>query len=383
MMRRAAGITPWRRVLGAVLCGLLLGALWASSAGAGQWPPTSEEVKLGDRIAKEIEAHYRLVTDKAQVARLTHVGAALARVVERQDLTYHFQIIDSNVVNAFSIPGGWVYVTEGMMKFVRTDHELAAVLAHELVHVNRRHYYIQEERARHMSPALILAAALSVLARSPGPMIGVQLATQGAMSDYQRDLEKEADLGGIAYLMKTPYSPVAMLTLMEHLARVERLSGQPDDLGIYQDHPRAAERVAYIKADLERLGVPIVRRIPEGYLAITLDPPDAAPGQAVTIRVDGEPVLTIGASAYGVPAPQRAQAVAENLDAFFNKDPAPFDVRALNVLGRWSIVGDERDLFDVTPQDAAFARTTPDGLAQDIRFRLARVIAAAPYNRKY
>lgn len=382
MMRRTTRIRWLHQVLGTVLCTVLLAALGTRSAGADRWPPTSEEVKTGAGIAKQIESHYRMVTDPVLVGRLTRVGSVLARVVERQDLTYHFQIVDSNVVNAFSIPGGWVYVTKAMMAFVRTDHELAAVLAHELTHINHRHYYIQAERTRHMAPALIVAAALSVLAGSPAPFMGVQLATQGALSDYQQDLEKDADLTGIQYLMKTPYSPVAMLTLMEHLAEVERLSAQPD-LGIYQNHPYTRDRVAYIKADLERLGIPLIRRIPEGYLVITLDPETPAPGQPVTIRVDGEPVLTLGASAYGVPVAQRAQAVASNLDAFFDKDPAPFDVRAVNVLGQWSIVGDERDLFDVTPQDAAFLRTTPEDLAQDMRSRLARVIGAAPYNRRF
>jgi Zn-dependent protease with chaperone function len=382
MMPRARGSMWSHRILGAILCALLLCLLCVGAGGANRWPPTSEEVKLGAGIAKQIESHYRIIADPAQVARITRVGSALAKVVERQDLTYHFQIVDSNVVNAFSIPGGWVYVTEGMMRFVRTDDELAAVLAHELAHINHRHYYIQQERSRHMTPALLVAAALSVLAGSPAPLMGVQLATQGALSDYQQDLEKDADLTGIQYLMKTSYSPVAMLTLMEHLADVERLSGQPD-MGIYQDHPNADARVAYIKADLERLGIPLIRRIPEGYLVITLDPPAPAAGQPVTIRVDGQPVLTLGASAYGVPVVQRAQAIAGNLGAFFDKDPEPFDVRAVNVAGQWSIVGDERDLFDVTPQDAAFLHTTPDQLAQDVRFRLARVISAAPYNRRF
>ncbi len=383
MMRGADRWARARRVPAAALCGVLLALLWTPGAHGESWPSTADEVKLGARIAKQIESQYKLVTDAAQVARLAHVGEAIARVVERRDLVYHFQIIDSNVVNAFSIPGGWVYVTEGMLKFVRTDHELAAVLAHELTHVNHRHYYVQEERARHMTPAVLLAAALSVLARSAVPLMGVQLAAQGVMSDYQRDLEQDADLTGMMYLTKTPYSPVAMLTLMEHLADVGRLSGQPQDMGIYQDHPKPEQRVIYIKAALQRLGVPIVRRIPEGYLAITLDPQNAAEGQPVTIRVDGEPVITLGASAYGVPAPARAQAIAANLDAFFDRDPAPFDVRAVNVASRWSIIGGERDLFDITPQDAAFARTTPEALAQDVRFRLSRVIAAAPYNRKY
>lgn len=372
-----------RRALGALLGFTVAAAFWPFAVAADQWPSTSDEVKLGTQISKEIEAHFRAVTAPAQVERLTRVGETLARVVDRQDLTYHFKILDIPGVNALSVPGGWVYVTSGMMKFVRSDDELGAVLAHELTHINHRHYYIQQERASHMTPALIIAAAVSILAHSPAPLIGGQLATQGAMSDYQRDLEKDADLNGISYLMKTPYAPVAMLTLMEHISEGERYSGLPTDLGIYQDHPAAAERVAYIRTDLLRRSIPLVRRLSVGYLKLSLDPQTATGGQPVTIRVDGEPILTIGAAVEGRSPGERAQTVAERLDAFFNRDPAPFDVRAASVQDRWSVIGGEMVLFEVTAQDAAYAQTSPRGLADLIRTRLARVIAAAPYNRKF
>ncbi len=372
-----------RRALGAVIGLLVAAGPCAPIAGADQFPPTSEEAKFGAQVAKQIEAHYRLVTNPAQVDRVTRVGDALTRIVERQDMTFHFKIIDLPVVNAFSIPGGWVYVTAGMMKFIRSDDELAAVLAHELTHVNHHHYYIRAERQKQMVPALIVAAALSVLAHSPAPILGVQIAAQGALNDYQRDLEREADLTGVVYLGKTSYSPVAMLALMEHLAELERYSGIPD-LGVYyQDHPTAAERVAYIRADLTKRGIPLVRRSVEGYLKIALDPAAPADGQPVTVLVDATPVLTIGAAVDGQGPADRAQAVVSRLTAFFNRDPAAFDVHAAALLDHWSVIGGEAVLFDVTPQDAAYAKTTPGLLAQDIRARLARVIAAAPYNRKF
>ena len=384
LVSQGAGERRMRRLSGLLLCGLLAALLWAPSAGADQtFPPTADEVKLGGQVAKEIESQYRVVTNPTEVERVTRLGQTLATLVERQDVEYHFKILSVGAVNSFAIPGGWVYVTEGMMRFVRSDDELAAVLAHELTHINHRHYYIQAARSRGMTPFLILAAALSVLARSPAPLMGVSAGTTGAMSSYQRDLEKDADLNGISYLTKTSYSPVAMLTLMEHLAQSERLSGQPDDLGIYQDHPRPGERVAYIYGDLMQRGIPIVRRIAEGYLKVTLAPRPPEGGQSATILVDGQPVLTLGAVVDGQSPADRAQAMMSRLDAFFNHDPAPYDVRAVNVLDRWSVVGDETVLYEVTPSDAAFLQVTPRELAEIVRARLAGVITAAPYNRKF
>lgn len=381
---RSGSGPPVLRVLGGLVSGLLTVMLWAPDARSDQiFPPTSDEVKLGAKVAKDIESQYRVVTDPAQVERVTRVGEAVSRFVERRDLEYHFKILSVGVVNSFAIPGGWVYITEGMMRFVRSEDELAAVLAHELTHINHRHYYIQAARSRNMTPLLVLAAALSVLARSPAPLMGVGAGTTGAMSSYQRDLEKDADLSGISYLTKTTYSPVGMLTLMEHLAQSERLSGMPDDLGIYQDHPRPAERVTYIYNDLAQRRIPIVRRTAEGYLKLSLAPQTPDGARAVTIQVDGQPVLTLSATVDGQAPAERAQAVMARLDAFFNRDPAPYDVRAVNVLDRWSIVGSETVLFEVASSDAALLQMSPRELAEDVRARLAQVISAAPYNRKF
>lgn len=369
-------------VLGIVLAAAVSGMPAGPSYVAAQsFPSTADEIKFGAQTAQQIESHYRLVTDPAQLGRLTRVGDAVARVVERQDLAYHFKILAVSGVNALSIPGGWVYVTEGMMRFVRSDDELAAVLGHELAHINHRHYYVQAARQSRMGPALLAAIAVSVLAHSPVPLVGTSISMQAVMSDYQRDLERDADLTGTAYLTKTAYSPVAMLTLMEHLAQETRFNGQP--ITGLEDHPLPQERVAYIHDDLVSRHIPIVRRAVEGYLRITLDPAQPAPGAPVTVRVDGQPILTLGAAVDGQAPADRAAAFAARLDAFFNLDPEPFDVRAVAADGGWSVVGGDIRLFDVTPQDAGYAQTTAETLAADTRARLARVISAAPYVRKF
>jgi len=368
---------------------LALIALITLALCALSWPPsvaadqTSDEVKLGAEIAKEIESHYRVVTDPAIVARLNRVAAALVPVVDRQDITYHFRIIDVPGVNAMGVPGGWVYITRGMMRFVRSDDELAAVTAHELTHVAHRHYYLQQNRQNAMLPGMIVAAALSVIAHSAAPIAGVGMMTQGAMANYQRDLEREADLTGISFLVKTNYSPVAMLTLLEHLSQSDKLTGQLDLGDYYLDHPRPDERVAYVQQDLIARGIPIARRTAEGYLRIALDPAESPSGDPVAVVVDGQTVIQIGASAEGQTPSERARALAAHLDKFFNTDPAPFDVRVVNVLDRWAVVGGQTPLFEVTPQDAAFAKGSSQAVAEELRARLAQVLSAAPYYKKF
>jgi len=175
---------------------------------------------------------------------------------------------------------------------------------------------------------------------------------------------------------------VAMLTLMEHLAQESRFVGQPDPTGL-EDHPLPQERVDYIRADLQNRHIPIVRRPVEGYLKIALEPAQPAAGAPVTVRVDGQLIVTLGASVDGQAAADRALALAVRLNTFFNRDPEPFDVRAVAAGGTWSVVGGEMPLFEVTPQDAAFAQTTAAALAEEIHASLTRVITAAPYVRKF
>jgi len=380
-MRRLHSTSGTMRKVAAAIIGIAMCGLLRSSPAAAD--ETADEIRLGAQIAKEIESRYRVVTDPAMVDRLARVSEALVPVVDRQDLTYHFRVIDIPGVNALGVPGGWVYVTRGMMKFVRSDHELAAVLAHELTHVAHRHYYIQQARQNRMVPALIIATALSVLARSAAPIVGISLATQGAMANYQRDLEKEADLTGISYLTKTSYSPVAMLTLMEHLDQADKLTGRPDLGPLYQDHPLPDERVGYIRDDLVARGIPLVRRIAEGYLKITLDPPNGSYGQPVTVLVDGRPIIRLGAVVAGEDPSRRARALAARLNVFFNTDPAPYDVRDVISPGRWTVIGGQTQLFEVTPEDAAYANGSPTAVAEGLRARLAEALAEAPYYRKF
>lgn len=351
--------------LGAMALGVVLAAAPAlPPAVAESFPSTADEIRLGTQLAWLIESHYRIVPDAAETARLQRIGDALVPVVERRDLQYRFKIMALAEVNAFSLPGGWVYVTAGMMRFARSDDELAAAVAFELAHIDHRHYYIEAPRAPARSSPVSVALAASLLAGSPAG-----------------DLEKDADLTAVAYLAKTQYSPVAMLTVAERYAQANRFSGEL--LAGFGTHPLPAERVAYIEADLQQLRIPIVRRPVEDYLRITLDPPHPPAGAPVTIRVDGAPIVTLGATVDGRTPADRAAALMAALNVFFDRDPQPYDVQAVGIGDRWSVVGGQTELFEVTPQDAAFAQTGPETLAEVIRTRLAGAISAAPYIRKF
>ena len=361
-----------RRSLGALTAvfgiAVILGIVLAPAESLA-FPSTADEVKQGGQIAHQIESHYRIINDTAEAARVNHVGSVLAEVVSRRDLTYHFQIVSTNDVASLAVPGGWVYITEGMLQFVRTDDELAAVLGHELAHIDHHHYYIAQDEVRHVM----------------GSFFGGGTAVpRGPLSGYPLDLDVDADSTTVEYLTKTSYSPVAMLTVLQHIVQVARMSGQlPVGGATERVRSPIEQRIELLQAELMRRHIPIIRRIPEGYLKVTLDPPATAGDEPVTILVDGGPVLTLGAPVGAQRPLQRAQAVAEQLNAFLNRDPIPYDVHVATLLGQTSVIGGQTVLYTVAPEDAAYARVEPRVLGESMRSGLARAIARAPYNQRF
>jgi len=334
------------------------------------FPSTGSEVREGAGLAHQIESHYRIINGTPDAARVARIGAALGNATQRQDLNYHFRVIAGGDVASLSVPGGWVYVTDGMLRFSRTDDELAAVLAHELAHIDHHHYYIEQQEMRHLGIMLFLGA--TVLPRDPGPL-----------NAYPQDLERDADVTAVGYLTKTGYTPVAMLTVLEHIVEVARRTGQLGASTADQGLSPFQERIAALQTDFTQRHIPIIRRMPEGYLKITLDPPAPPDGQPVTIRVDGRPVLTLGATVGGQVPLQRAQAVVDQLNAFFNSDPAPYDVHVSTVLDRTRLIGGDTVLYEIAPADAAYAQIEPGALAERIRSALSQTIADAPYNHPF
>lgn len=181
------------------------------------------------------------------------VGQLLARTVERQDLTYTFTILNSDIVNAFAMPGGYVYITRGLLALAGDEAELAAVLGHELGHINARHHAQRESQAM---IAGLLAAALGAYAGQAAGQLGSVLG-QTALMSFSREEESQADSLGIRYMARAGYDPQAMVRFLAKLrdeARFEAvLHGQPadtvDQFNFLASHPAPIERVQQTSAE--------------------------------------------------------------------------------------------------------------------------------------
>ncbi len=332
---------------------------------ASQVADDRAEVEAGRRAGAQIERELRLVTDPAVNERVTRVGKQVAAVTERPQLPWTFKVVHHRTPNAVALPGGLVYLTSGILELIRTDHELAALLAHEAAHVALRHHRRMEREVTRTNLLVILVA---VLARDARVVAGAQLVAGGVLGAFGRDLEREADAAAVGYLLQTPWHPVGVLTLLERLARYEALSGTGEP-GAFRTHPTWDERIRAVEAELVRRGVPLHRRVAAGFLRVEAAEEEVHGQRAGVVRVNGKAVLWVSGGR------ERAAEVAARLDHAFNQDPSPLDVQAVGVLEEWSVrVGEVRVLV-VGPADVRLLGRTARDLAQEYAQRLREVIA--------
>jgi len=130
----------WRKTLGLMFCLALLvnTAGWLPTAQAS-WISTQQEINMGRSAAREIEKQYGLVQDQALQERVARIGNRIAAISDRKDLPYAFKVLDVKEINAFALPGGFIYVCKGLIDYMPSDDELAGVIGHEVGHVVKRH----------------------------------------------------------------------------------------------------------------------------------------------------------------------------------------------------------------------------------------------------
>lgn len=237
----------------------------ASSAFALPPGSTPRELELGEEAAHDIERAVDLVDDPAKLAKLQGMLDEIAAATPRPEIKYTPHIVATPVVNAFVIPGGWVYVTTGMLKAVESDDELAGVLAHEVAH-NVDQHAIERMRNAPRGLGLLQLAAIAAMIIGKSPELGIvanaaaNTITAMVLQGGSIEAEVEADADGIEYLTHTHYNPTGALTLHERMAStVGKL--YEEEMGIYRTHPFSRDRVIAARKQLEKLGVPVLRRL--------------------------------------------------------------------------------------------------------------------------
>ncbi|MEO9171365.1 MAG: M48 family metalloprotease [Candidatus Baltobacteraceae bacterium] len=218
----------------------ILSLLCAGVPAPSQAMSTQAEIQLGRQEDESIVDGNVIETDPLLNAYVQSIADKLWKQVARKDVPYNVKIIKDKQVNAFSTVGGYIYVYDGLIDFVQSDDELAAVVAHETGHIERRHEVTMQSKAQALSILFGLASFISPLIYNFGNLLEA-----GAMAKMQRADELQADRTGLQLMSRAGYDPESMETMTAHLAVLE---DQHSDLltKYLQDHPGPKARVSHL-----------------------------------------------------------------------------------------------------------------------------------------
>jgi len=228
-------------------------------------PPVNEEFKFGDvdleileqsdLVDKQFERNGLVLSDAAGNAFLNRIGQSLIpKGLDLERVTWRFRALRDPQPNAFALPNGSIYVTTGLITLIDNESQLAAIIAHELTHVMRRHTYLQNRSNRKKFLTMNVMSAIGAYA--PLSVVGavIMIVTTVApfimiatMYGYSRDLEREADLKGVDMMISAEYPPEEMVQVMKLLDK--DLEGDNIRL-FYNDHPALDERIKYLSGYL-------------------------------------------------------------------------------------------------------------------------------------
>ena len=208
-----------------------------------------EEVQLGLQFSHQIEREMQMYSDSAVNAYIAQLGQHLVNHSQRQDITYHFKVVNTEAVNAFAVPGGYLYVNIGLIRAAENESELAGVIGHEIGHVVGKHGVKQLTRQLGLAAVIQLA-----LGEDQGKLeqIVTGLVSNGILMKYSRDAEREADEYAVQEMYDAGIDPEGLAIFFERLLNLQKR--RPSKLEqIFSTHPPTAERVTTIRSHITQL----------------------------------------------------------------------------------------------------------------------------------
>lgn len=336
---------------------LFLVALLLSSALSQSDPKhqadLARDIEMGKQTVADLDKELVFSTDAALIERVNRIGGVLAEISKRHHIPatwgdkrhnvfeYTFKVVEDKDVNAFSVPGGFIYVNTGLIEFVESDDELAGVLAHEIAHAANRHLItlIKERSKVDLITLPIVLAALLKGGQGAEPALMTQsLLLTALTSGWSQSAERDADRTGFYYMQLSQYNPVGLLTFMERLAFRERNSPQID-WGIFRTHPPSRQRADALVKLLKEHGIPLARSAVTTSFRVTSEIID----DICFIRFGSQDLFTLK----GPRIEERSKEVVSNLNQFFDTNPELFQVKAVGA----RVLFDTRTLVEFMETD--------------------------------
>ena len=225
---------------------------------------TQQEVEMGQQYSAQINQQLPIVQDPEINRYLNLIGDSIARLTSRSDLTqanaWRFYMVDSKEVNAFAVPGGFVYVNRGLVERTQRMDQLAGVLGHEIGHVVRRHSIKQMQQQQGANIGVTLACVLTSVCNSQAGQAAIQVGGTAIFARFSRQDENEADEEGIRNTIRAGISPNGVPEMFQILIN-ERKTNPSSVEGWFATHPLEEDRIAATRALIATYDPAIIRSL--------------------------------------------------------------------------------------------------------------------------
>ena len=204
------------------------------------------EIKMGESLSKQVEAKMKLDPNYTNQEKVAAIGQKLAEVSDRKQLVYHFKVLNDDKENAFALPGGYVYVYKGLLEKMKTDDQIAAIMAHEMGHICAKHSL---KRLQDSLGYQLLRIMVSQGANDNYTRYRANEAINQLMLSYSRQDEFEADRLAVKYLKKAGYKPNAMIDALNVLLN-STMEGSAKPKQYWYTHPYLAARIGEVRKEI-------------------------------------------------------------------------------------------------------------------------------------
>lgn len=219
---------------------------------------TQQEVALGQAYSDTVNSQLPIVQDPEVARYLNVLGDSIAGLTSRGDLNWHFYLVNSDVVNAFALPGGFVYINRGIVEHATQMNELAGVMAHEIGHVVERHSVKQMSQMQGANIGVALACVLTSVCNSQLGQAAIQVGGTLVFAKFSREDEMQADEDAVPELVRAGINPEGLVTMFQKLLSMEQGQAQPP--AWLSDHPLTQDRISDVQAIIAKTVPPEVLR---------------------------------------------------------------------------------------------------------------------------
>jgi beta-barrel assembly-enhancing protease len=235
---------------------ILIGLAFAATT-AGCAISTQQEVQMGTEYSQQINAQLPIVKDPEVVRYINVLGDSIARLADSRNLDWQFFVVNASEVNAFAVPGGYVYVNRGVIERAQKMDQLAGVIGHEIGHVIRRHSVKQMEQAQGANIGVTLACVLTSVCNNQAAAAAINVGGSALFAKFSRNDEAEADEEGVKNVVRAGIDPHGLPEMFRILLD-ERQRSPSSVESWFATHPLEEDRIQATEAQIAKINPAIL-----------------------------------------------------------------------------------------------------------------------------